>query len=220
MVIPVYNEKGTIKEIVDKIRSVNVDKEIIIVDNFSTDGTRQILETLKPDGVKVILNPENLGKGFSVRKGIDNSVSEFVIIQDADLEYDPNDFLKLLRPLEEGKADIVLGARFISGHSGLYAHRMGNRFLTWLLNTLFGSNLNDYATCYKIAPKVTFDRLNLKASGFDIEAEIVCKALKNKLRIAEVPISYYPRSYRQGKKIRWIDGLDAIRSILKYRFSR
>jgi len=219
VVIPVYNEKETINKILDKIESLPIDKEIVIVDNCSTDGTQDILKKLEGKGIKVKYHSVNKGKGTSVREGIAESRGEFVVIQDADLEYDPADFLKLIKPLEANTADIVLGARFICGHSGLMAHRLGNHFLTWLLNTLFCSKLNDYATCYKMARKSTFDELNLKANSFDIEVEIVCKALKNNLRIVEVPISYFPRSYAEGKKIRWFDGLDAIKSILKYRFS-
>lgn len=218
IVIPVYNEEGTIEKIIDKVNSVPIGKEIIIVDNFSTDGTRNILSKIKGKDIKIILNPANLGKGASVRKGIAEATKEFVIIQDADLEYDPKDYPALMQPLIDNKADLVLGARFTGGHSGMAAHRMGNRFLTWLINLLFVSKLNDYATCYKIARKSSFIGLGLCASGFDIEVEIVCKALKRGLRIAEVPISYYPRSYAEGKKIRWFDGLDAIKSILKYKF--
>ncbi|MDD5044286.1 MAG: glycosyltransferase family 2 protein [Candidatus Omnitrophica bacterium] len=219
VVIPVYNEAKTILKILAKIDAVGLDKEIVIVDNSSSDGTVEVLKGLGRQDIKCIFHDCNKGKGTSVREGIEAATSEFVVIQDADLEYDPADFLKLLEPLKKNEADIVLGARFTSGHSGLLAHRLGNRFLTWLLNLLFGSRLNDYATCYKMARKSVFDGLKLRAGGFDIEVEIVCKALKKKLRIIEVPISYYPRSYREGKKIRWFDGLDAIKSILKYRFS-
>ncbi len=224
IVVPVYNEIKTIREILFKISSVDIDKEIIVVDNYSTDGTRHLLqEILKKkeiNNIKVIYHSYNKGKGSGVREGIKEASSEFVVIQDADLEYDPREYSKLLQALLEGRADIVLGARFTTGHAGLAIHRLGNRFLTGLLNLLFSVNINDYATCYKMSRKSTFLSLGLKSTSFDIEVEIVCKAVKHHLRIAEVPVAYYPRSYTEGKKIRWFDGLQAIGSILKYRFSR
>jgi glycosyltransferase involved in cell wall biosynthesis len=224
VVVPVYNEVKTIREILFKINSVNIDKEIIVVDDYSADGTRDVLQDIlkkkEVNNIKVIYHSYNKGKGTSVRQGIKEASAELVVIQDADLEYDPNDYLKLVPPILEGKADIVLGARFTSGHSGLILHRLGNRFLTGLLNLLFGVNFNDCYTCYKMAARSVFLKLDLKSTSFDIEVEIVSKAAKNHLRIVEVPISYYPRSYAEGKKIRWFDGLQAIISILKYRFMR
>jgi glycosyltransferase involved in cell wall biosynthesis len=223
IVVPVYNEVKTIREILSKINSVDIDKEIIVVDNYSTDGTRQVLQDLlkkkEINNIKAIYHSYNKGKGTAVREGIREASGEFVVIQDADLEYDPGEYSKLLSPLLEGQTDIVLGARFTVGHSGLALHRLGNKFLTRLLNALFGVNINDYATCYKMARKSVFLSLDLKSTSFDIEAEIVCKAVKHHLRIKEVPISYYPRSYSEGKKIRWLDGLHAIISILRYRFT-
>ncbi len=222
VIIPVYNEVKTIREILAKINSVGIDKEIIVVDNYSTDGTRDILqEILKRKefpAIKVIYHSYNKGKGASVREGIQESSGELVVIQDADLEYNPQEYHLLLKPILENKADVVLGARFASGRMGLAAHRWGNKFLTGMINYLLGVSLNDYATCYKMARKNTFINLGLKSCGFDIEVEIVFKAIKRKLRLAEVPISYYPRSYSEGKKIRWFDGLQAILSILIYRF--
>lgn len=224
IIVPVYNEVKTIRQILKKIDSVEIDKEIIVVDDYSTDGTRDVLQDiLKNSGVnniRVIYHSCNKGKGTAVREGIQEATGEFVIIQDADLEYDPQDYLKLMSAILDNKADIVLGARFIGGYTGLTAHRLGNRLLTKLLNLLFAANLNDYATCYKMSRKNTFIGLGLKATSFDIEAEIICRALKSHLRIIEVPISYYPRRYCEGKKIRWFDGLQAIMSILKYRFIR
>lgn len=218
IVIPVYNEKKTLRKILDKINSVPLDKEIVIVDNFSTDGTREILREIERQRkARVIYHPRNLGKGTSVRVGINEAKGEFIVIQDADLEYDPRDYLKLIKPLLNNQADLSLGARFIASRSGLFIHQLGNRFLTGLINFLFGSHLNDYATCYKLAKRQTFINLGLVSKSFDIEVEIVCKALKNKLRIVEVPISYNPRSYNEGKKIRWLDGILAIISILTHR---
>ena len=223
VIVPVYNEAKTIRQILEKINSIGIDKEIIVIDNYSTDGTRLILQDIlkkrELDAIKVIYHSYNKGKGTSVREGINQASAEFIVIQDADLEYDPNDYFDLIKPLLEKKADIALGARFMGGHSGILLHRLGNKFLTGFLNLMFASHLNDYATCYKMADKDTFLNLGLKSTSFDIEVEIICKVLKNHLRIVEVPISYYPRSYAEGKKIRWLDGLQAIMSILKYRFS-
>ncbi|MFA5145045.1 MAG: glycosyltransferase family 2 protein [Candidatus Omnitrophota bacterium] len=223
VVVPVYNEVKTIRDILVKINAVDIDKEIIVVDNYSVDGTRDVLQDILKkkefNNIKVIYRSCNGGKGTSVRQGINEAGADLVVIQDADLEYDPNDYLKLAQPLLEGRADIVLGARFTGGHSGLAIHRLGNKFLTSLVNFLFSANMNDYATCYKMARKGAFIGMGLKSTGFDIEVEIICKAVKKHLRIVEVPVSYYPRSYTEGKKIRWVDGLQAIMSILKYRFA-
>ncbi len=222
VVVPVYNEVKTIREILTKINAVGIDKEMIVVDNYSNDGTQGVLqEILKRKEfpvIKVIYHSYNKGKGAGVREGIQEANGELVVIQDADLEYDPKDYLLLIQPILENKADIVLGSRFTDGHTGLAVHRLGNKFLTGLINNLYGVSLNDYATCYKMARKSTFISLGLKANSFDIEVEIISKAIKRKLRLIEVPISYYPRSYAEGKKIRWFDGLQAIVSILKYRF--
>lgn len=222
VVVPAYNEAKTIRQILENINSVNIGKEIIVIDNCSTDGTQNILQDIlkRPvfNDIKVIYHSYNKGKGESVKEGIYEARGEFVVIQDADLEYDPKEYSNLMRPLLEDKADIVLGIRFAKGHRGLVLHRLGNKFLTGFLNFIFAGHLNDYATCYKMARRDLFISLGLKSKSFDIEVEIVCKALKRNLRIAEVPISYYPRSYAAGKKIRWFDGLEAIISILRYRF--
>lgn len=222
VVVPVYNEVKTIREILAKINAVGIDKEMIVVDNYSTDGTRDLLQEIlnrkEFPAIKVIYHSYNKGKGAAVREGIQEASSELVVIQDADLEYNPQDYLLLMQPILENRADIVLGARFASGYRGLAVHRWGNKFLTGLINSLFGVSLNDYATCYKMARKSTFINLGLKSKSFDIEVEIVSKAIKRKLRLMEVPISYYPRSYAEGKKIRWFDGLQAIVSVLRYRF--
>lgn len=224
VIVPVYNEAKTIRQILEKINSVDIEKEIIVVDNCSTDGTQNILQDIlkkkEVNGIRVMYHSYNKGKGESVKEGIREARGEFVVIQDADLEYDPREYFNLMSALLENKADIVLGARFISGHSGIMLHKLGNKFLTGFLNFMFRSHLNDYATCYKMARRETFLALDLKSKSFEIEVEIICKALKNHLRIIEVPISYYPRSYAEGKKIRWLDGLQAIISILKYRFMK
>ncbi len=218
VIIPAYNEAKTLRQIIEKIESVNIDKEIIVVDNGSTDGTDKILRELRFDNLKVIHHTSNRGKGGAFLTGLSQANGEFSIIQDADLEYDPNDYQKLMDIIKEDKADLVLGVRFLGGHHGLFMHRLGNRFLTGLLNFLFRSNLNDYATCYKLAGRSTWDKLNLKATGFDMDVEIISNSLKKKMRILEVPVSYIPRTYKEGKKIRWADGLWAIFYMFKYRF--
>jgi glycosyltransferase involved in cell wall biosynthesis len=222
VVVPVYNEVKTIREILAKINAVLIDKEIIVVDNYSNDGTQKVLQEIlireEFPAIKVIYHSYNKGKGASVREGIQEAKGEFVVIQDADLEYDPQEYLNLMKPIIEERADIVLGARFFNCHSGLTIHRWGNRFLTRLLNSLFGVKLNDYATCYKMARKSVFINLGLKSNSFDIEVEIVSKAIKHRLRVVEVPITYYPRSYAEGKKIRWFDGIHAIVSVFRHRF--
>lgn len=220
VIVPVYNEAKTIRQILEKISSIAIEKEIIVVDDGSCDGTDKVLRGLKQSGFKIIHHPTNRGKGAAFLTGLSNAGSEFVIIQDADLEYDPADYIKLLDAIKGGGADIVLGARFTRGYHGLLIHRLGNRFLTVLLNILFRSNLNDCFTCYKLFRRETINKLNLKCQGFDIETEIVSKALRNKLRIKEIPITYRPRTYSQGKKIRIKDGIRAIFNILKCRLSQ
>jgi len=219
VIIPVYNEVNTVKALLEKVNTVNIDKEIIVVDDGSTDGTDRILREVKYDNLKVIHHTTNRGKGAAFLTGLANASGEFVIIQDADLEYDPADYLKLIEVIRLNKADIVLGARFTKGYHGSFIPRFGNRFLTILLNSLFNVKLNDCFTCYKMFRNETIKNLDLKAQSFDLEIEIVTKALKNKLRILEVPVSYCPRTYSEGKKIRWRDGAQAILSIIKYRLT-
>jgi len=218
VVVPAYNEAKTIRQILEKIHSLDLDKEIIVVDNGSNDDTAKILRDINYNNLKVIHLASNRGKGGAVLTGISNATGEFVITQDADLEYDPNDYLKLLAAIKESRVELILGVRFSKGYHGLFMHRLGNRFLTGLLNFLFNSKLNDYATCYKLARKQTWDALSLKGMGFNIDVEIVCNAIKKKYRILEIPISYYPRNYKEGKKIRWWDGLWTIFYMFKYRF--
>lgn len=220
VIVPVYNEVKTIKQIIEKIYSVNIDKEIIIIDNCSTDGTHKILSELHYNNLKIIYHTTNRGKGASCLTGLDNAKGEYVIIQDADFEYDPNDYLHLYEAIKDDKADMVLGARFFKGYHGMLIHRLGNNFLTFTLNLLFGSRLNDYATCYKLARRETFNSFALQTAGFDIEVEILCKALRRGLRIKEVQVSYHPRSYREGKKIRISDAFWAIFAMFKYKFRR
>lgn len=218
VIVPVYNEAKTIKQILEKIDAVGIDKEIIVVEDGSHDDTYKILKDIRYNNLKIIHHFTNRGKGAAFLSGLSNAKGDFVIVQDADLEYDPQDISKLIKPLKENKTDIVFGMRFKKGYHGLFIHKIGNRLLTNLLNLLFNSKLNDYATCYKLAHRDTFNNLNLKAKGFDIDVEITCNALKRRLRILEIPISYFPRSYKDGKKIRWCDGLWAIFYMFKYYF--
>lgn len=218
VIVPVYNEAETIRRILEKIDSINIDKEIIVVDDGSFDETGRILRDTRLSNLKIIYHSSNRGKGAAFLTGLANATGEFVIIQDADLEYDPNDYLKLMQSMNNNNADIILGARFKRGYHGLFMHRLGNRFLTATLNFLFDCRLNDYATCYKLARRDTLDALGLEATGFDIDVEIICNALKKRKRILEIPIHYSPRTYDAGKKIRWKDGLWALFCMFKYRF--
>ena len=220
VIIPAYNEAKTIRQILEKVESLDIDKEIIVVNNGSTDGSEKILSEIKYYDLKVIHLTVNRGKGSAFLTGLSQASGEFVIIQDADLEYDPVDYRKLIDAIKGYNSDFVLGARFLGGHQGLFMHRLGNRFLTGFFNFLFKTKLNDYATCYKLAKKSTWDVLNLKATGFNIDIEIIAKASKRKMRVVEVPVSYMPRTYEEGKKIRWVDGLWAMFYMFKYRFGK
>jgi len=218
VIVPVYNESATIREIISSIQGLDIDKEIIVINDGSSDGTEKILHEIQGRSLKIIHHSTNRGKGAAFLTGLANASGEFLIIQDADLEYDPQDYYRLIKGIESGRWDMVLGARFLEGHHGLFIHRVGNKLLSGLLNLIFRSHLNDYATCYKLARRAVFDNLNLSATGFDIDVEIVCNALKRKLRLLEVPVSYNPRTYREGKKIRWKHGLWAVFYMFKYRF--
>lgn len=219
VIVPVYNEAKTVRQILEKINAVDIDKEIIVVDDGSCDGTDKALRSIELAGLKVIHHSSNRGKGAAFLTGIQNASGEFAIIQDADLEYDPVDYPKLLQASRDTGADIVLGARFTQGHRGLLIPRLGNRFVTSLFNFLFGVKLNDSLTCYKLFRREIVSGFNLSSSGFVIDIEILAKAIKRGLKIAEVPISYHPRDYSEGKKIRLRDGIKHILGIIKYRFS-
>ena len=219
VILPVYNEAKTIRQILEKINSVNIDKEVIVVDDGSSDGTDRILNEIQVDNLTIIHHTSNRGKGAAFLTGISHATGEYVIIQDADLEYNPADYLKLIAAIKDGSADIVFGARFTKGYHGLLMPRLGNRFLAILMNALFHTQLNDCFTCYKLTRREVFNAMRLKSTKFDMDIEVAAKALKNKLKIMEVPISYQPRNYSEGKKIRWADGVQAIFAIIKYRFS-
>ena len=218
VIVPVYNEAGTIKELLGRIESLDLDKEIVVVDDGSSDGTQNLLNELDGNHIKVIHHATNRGKGAALLTGLENSCGDFVIIQDADLEYEPKDYYNLLDGFKDKDTDLVFGVRFTENYYGLFIPRLGNRLLTLLVNVLFDVRLNDSFTCYKMGRRSTFNSLGLKSQKFDIEIEIVAKAIRNKLRIKQIPIMYNPRSYKEGKKIRWLDGIHAILTIIKYRF--
>jgi glycosyltransferase involved in cell wall biosynthesis len=217
VVIPVYNEKNTISEIIKRVKEVPIEKEIIIVDDASTDGTRKILDQM--EGIILLSNENNMGKGASLRKAFKKVTGDVVIIQDADLEYDPKDYMKLLKPFEDGLSDVVYGSRFLGegAHRVLFFwHYLGNQILTFLSNMLTDLNLTDMETGYKAFRKEVIKEIEIKENSFGIEPEITAKVAKKKLRIYEVPISYYGRTYEEGKKINWKDGMIALWLIIKY----
>lgn len=224
VIIPAFNEKHTILEVLKRVEAVSlpdVRKEIIIVDDCSTDGTKELLKELRNPSVRVLFQPQNFGKGAAVRRGFADAHGDFIIIQDADLEYDPEDFHKLLRPMQKGVADAVFGSRFVGGdpHRVLYmSHFFANRCLTLFSNMLTGLNLSDMEAGYKAFTREAIHAISpeLKSNRFGIEPELIARVAKKKLRVYEVGISYYGRTYAQGKKIRWQDGVAALWHIIRF----
>jgi glycosyltransferase involved in cell wall biosynthesis len=221
-VIPVYNEVETIKEIVSRVQAVDFEKEIIIVDDGSTDGTREQLQeiSLAQENVRVFYHDRNQGKGAALRTGFEVATGDIVIIQDADLEYDPREYPVLLEPILDGRADIVYGSRFLGGpHRVLFFwHYLGNKFLTLLSNALTNQNLTDMETCYKVFRREVLSDMKLKSNRFGFEPEFTAKIARKDFRIYETPISYSGRTYAEGKKIGWKDGVKAIFAIVWFRF--
>jgi glycosyltransferase involved in cell wall biosynthesis len=222
VIIPVYNEKSTISEIVARVRAVDLEKEIIVVDDGSTDGTSEELTKIDNqfENVNVLSHQKNRGKGAALRTGFAAASGEIIIVQDADLEYDPREYETILVPILDGRAEVVYGSRFLSGpHRVLFFwHYIGNKFLTLLCDALSNLNLTDMETCYKVFKKEVLDDIQLKSNRFGFEPEFTMKIAKKGFRVYEVPISYSGRTYEEGKKIGWRDGLAAIFAILWFRF--
>ena len=220
IIIPCYNEINTINEVVKRVKSSKIkSKQIIIVDDFSTDGTRALLHNFADESIQVIFENKNQGKGAAISKGIELATGEITIIQDADLEYDPTEYEKIIDPIVLGKADVVYGSRFQGAqpHRVVYFwHRLGNGFLTLLSNVMTDINLTDMETCYKAFRTEILKSIDIKEKRFGFEPEITAKVARKRFRIYEVGISYYGRTYEEGKKIGWRDGIRAIWCIIKY----
>jgi glycosyltransferase involved in cell wall biosynthesis len=226
VIIPAYNEEHFLPEVIKRVTEVPYEKEIIVVDDASADGTRALLERLKQDsahdGLRAVFHEKNAGKGAAVRSGIEIASGDIIIIQDADLEYDPKDYPTLLAPILEGKADVVYGSRFLGGpHRVLYFwHYVGNMVVTLLSNMFSDLNLSDMETGYKVFRRSVFSDISIESNRFGFEPEITAKVARSGFRVYEVPISYHGRSYTEGKKITWKDGIKALFTIVKYNVIR
>jgi len=222
VIIPVYNEESSILSTYQKVKETNLVDEIIVINDGSTDHTQTILNTIEDPHLLIITHPTNRGKGTAVRSGLKNSKGDIIIIQDADLEYDPQDYAVLLSPIQNGKAKVVYGSRFLHLNPAgiLFLNMLANRFLTLMTNLLYGSHLSDMETGYKVFHKDILTQLNLHANGFEIEPEITAQLLKQNIPIYEVPIHFHPRAYQEGKKIRPHDALISLWTLVKYRFKK
>jgi len=224
VIIPVFNEKATIEEIIKKVKKVPVEKEIIVVDDGSTDGTSNILKKVADEKkinneIKIILKEKNEGKGVAIREGLKYVNGDIVVIQDADLEYDPSDWIKMLKVMDEKKADVVYGSRVLGREKkSSLAFYLGGRILSIITNFLYRAEITDEPTCYKMFRTEIIKNLSLKCKGFEFCPEVTAKIRKKGIKIYEVPIRYNPRSIKEGKKIRWKDGIIAIWTLIKYRF--
>lgn len=219
VVIPVYNEVGTIEEILNRVCAVGIEKEVIVVDDYSTDGTRDVLKNFAKGGIKVFFHEKNMGKGGALRTGFKHVSGDIVIIQDADLEYDPGEYPKLIKPILEGESDVVYGSRFRGGEYQrilFFWHMVGNKILTLLSNMFTNLTLTDMECCYKVLRRDVMEKITIEENRFGFEPEITAKLAKLGVRIYEVGISYAGRTYSEGKKIGWKDGVKAVYCILKY----
>jgi glycosyltransferase involved in cell wall biosynthesis len=223
VIVPVFNERSTVAEVIRRIRAVKlpVDIEVIAVDDGSSDGTDKVLAAVGDSTVRVINHPHNKGKGAAIRTGLAEARGDLILIQDADLEYDPEDWGKLLDPILRGKARVVYGSRFTGERKNMLPlHWIGNRFLSLVTNILYSSTLSDMETCYKLFDQRVLEGITIESDKFDFEPEITAKILRRGHRIYEVPISYAGREADEGKKITWRDGFGALRALVKYRFTR
>jgi len=220
IVIPVYNEESTLKEIIRQVQATPFEKEIVIVDDFSTDGSREILQDMGNDsGLRIFYHEKNMGKGASLRTGFQHVTGDIVIIQDADLEYDPSEYEMLLKPILEGKADVVYGSRFLGAPRRVlyFWHSVANNVLTLFSNMMTNLNLTDMETCYKVFRREIIDKITIKSNRFGVEPEITAKIARMNARIYEIPISYSGRKYSEGKKIGWKDAIGAFYYIIKFK---
>jgi len=225
VVIPVYNERTTIKEILRRIQDVAIDKEIIVVDDGSQDGTRELLEKLSAESnqlrasnIRILFQNSNRGKGAALRRGFEIAQGEIVLVQDADLEYDPRDYFELMKPIERGEADVVYGSRFLGGPRRvlLFWHSVGNRVLTTISNMFTNLNLSDVWTCYKVFRREVLEKIRLRENRFGFEPEITAKVARARCRIYEVSIAYHGRTYAEGKKITWRDAVHGLWCVFRY----
>jgi glycosyltransferase involved in cell wall biosynthesis len=223
VIVPVFNERNTVVEVLRRMRAVElpdgIEREIIVVDDGSSDGTRDVLRQLGDSTVRVVMHQGNQGKGAAVRTGLALASGDYVLIQDADLEYDPDDWPRLIAPVMRGRASVVYGSRFTGERRNmLFLHWIGNRMLSLTTNVLYNTTLSDMETCYKLVDRALLVDLGLRCDRFDIEPEITAKILKRRIRIYEVPISYVGREFDEGKKITWRDGFSALWTLVKFRF--